>query len=141
AVGGVVPHRHPGEDGVALEDHRIHRALRIRRRDLDRAGGDGIEAGKNAQQRGLAASARADDHEELAVGDVDRDATDRDELPERLAQIAEADGRPTRHGLAGLEPGERAGHGWSWTASICRARPSFTTDYFAPRLAANIELC
>src|SRR5262249_47002063 len=35
AVGGVVPHRHPGEDGVALEDHRIHRAPRIRRRDLD----------------------------------------------------------------------------------------------------------
>src|SRR5262249_3284254 len=29
AVGGVVPHRHPGEDGVALEDHRIHRRCEL----------------------------------------------------------------------------------------------------------------
>src|SRR5262249_4081332 len=117
----------------------MHRALRTRRRDLDCAGGDGFEAGKDAQQRGLAASARADDHEELAVGDVDRDAVDRDELPEHLAQIADADGRPHRQRLGGFEPGERAGHGWSWTASMCRARPSFTTEF--PRgLAANIDL-
>src|SRR5262245_38280738 len=132
AVGGVVPHRQPGEDGVALEDHRIHRALRTRRLDLDGAGGDGFEAGKDAQQRGLAASARADDHEELARGDVDGDAVDRDELPERLAEIADADGRSRRQRFGGFEPGERAGHGWSWTASICRAEPSFTTGYFAP---------
>src|SRR5262249_8210089 len=132
AVGGVVPHRHPGEDGVALEDHRIHRALRMGRLDLDGAGGDRFEAGKDAQQRGLAAPARPDDHEELAVGDVDRDAVDRDELREHLAEIADADGRPGRQRFGGFEPGERAGHGWSWTASICRAKPSFTTGYFAP---------
>src|SRR5262249_54067367 len=105
--------RHPGEDRVALEDHRTHRALRMWRFDLDGAGGDGFEARKDAQQRGLAASARADNHEEFTGGDVERDAVDRDELPERLAQIADADGRPQRQRFGGFEPGERAGHGWS----------------------------
>src|SRR5215469_9657747 len=81
--------------------------------DLDGAGGDGFEAGKDAQQRGLAASARTDDHKELAGGDVNRDAVDRDELPERLAQIADADGGPRRQRFGGVEPGERADHGWS----------------------------
>src|SRR5262249_8467527 len=65
------------------------------------------------QQRGLAASARADDHKELAGGDVERNAVDRHELPEHLAQIADADGRPRRQRFVGVEPGERAGHGWS----------------------------
>ncbi len=111
AVGGVVPDRHPGEDGVALEDHRIHRPLRMWRLDLDGAGGNGVEAGKDAQQRGLAASARADDHKELAGSDVERDAIDRNKLPEHLAQIADADGRPHRQRFGGFEPGERAGHG------------------------------
>src|SRR5262249_5919040 len=132
AVGGVVPDRHPREDGVALEDHRIHRTLRTRGLDLDGAGGDGIEAGKDAQQRGVSASAQADNHKTLARGEVDRDAGGRDELPEHLAEMADADGRPRRQRFGGFEPGERAGHGWSWTASICRAKPSFTTGYFAP---------
>ena len=40
----------------------------------DRAAGDALEAGDHAQQRGLAAARRADQHDELAVGDVDADA-------------------------------------------------------------------
>ena len=39
---------------------------------------------------------RADDHEELARRDVERDVVDRDELAERLLQIANPDRRPRR---------------------------------------------
>src|SRR5262245_38845894 len=92
AIGRVVPHRHPGKDGVALEDHGIHRPLRVRRLDLDRAGGDGIEPREDAQQRGLAAAARPHDHEELAVRDVERDAVDGREFAEPLVEVADADG-------------------------------------------------
>src|SRR5262249_55524443 len=140
AVGGVVPDRHPGEDRVALEDHRIHRAVRMWRFDLDGAGGDGLEAGKDAQQRGLAASARADNHKELAGGDVERDAVDRDELPERLAQIPDADGRPQRQRFGGFEPGERAGHGWSLELQFAERSPH-SQPLISRRLAAAIDLC
>ena len=56
---------------------------------------------------------------------------------ERLAEIADADGRPRGQRFGGFEPGERAGHGWSLEASICRAKPSFTTDYFATIVAPD----
>ena len=58
--------------------------LRSRRLDLDVARGDGFEPGEDAQQRRLAAAARADDHEELAVRDVDRDVVDGDQAAELL---------------------------------------------------------
>src|SRR5262249_15132445 len=140
AVGGVVPDRHPGEDGVALKDHRIHRAVRTRRLDLDRAGGNGLEAGKAAQPRGLAASARADDHEELAGSEVERDAIDRNELPEHLAQIADADGGPRRQRFGGVEPGERADHGRSWALQFAERSPH-SQPLISRRLAAAIDLC
>ena len=38
--------------------------------------GDVLEPGDHAQQRGLAAAGRADQHDELAVGDLDVDAVD-----------------------------------------------------------------
>ena len=41
--------------------------------DLDGALGDRLEARDHAQQRGLAAAGRADQHDEFAVGDVDGD--------------------------------------------------------------------
>jgi hypothetical protein len=108
--------------------------------DLDGAGGNGFEAGKDAQQRGLAASARADNHKELAGSDVERDAVDRNELPEHLAQIADADGRPHRQRFGGFEPGERAGHGWSLELQFAERSPH-SQPLISRRLAAAVDLC
>ena len=78
----VVEDRQVREQRVLLED-RVHRALvRPQRRDvaavhLDDALGRLDEPGDHPQRRRLAAAARADDREELAVGDLDVDAVDR----------------------------------------------------------------
>jgi hypothetical protein len=42
--------------------------------DGDAAAGDVFQPGEHAQQRRLAAARRPDQHHELAVGDVERDA-------------------------------------------------------------------
>src|SRR6266700_6637975 len=89
-IGRVVPDRHPRKDRVALVDHRVHRTLRIRRLDLDRPRGHGIEPGEDAQQRGLAAAARPYDHEELTVSDLDRHTVDSDKLAKAPVEIADA---------------------------------------------------
>ena len=54
--------------GLELVDHPAA--------DRDLAGGDRLEAGDHAQQRGLAAAGGADEDDELAVGDVEVDAVD-----------------------------------------------------------------
>ncbi|MNT16253.1 hypothetical protein D3C72_1513440 [compost metagenome] len=51
--------------GIGLVDHPVA--------DLHRAFGDVLEPGDHAQQRGLAAAGGADEHDELAVPDVDID--------------------------------------------------------------------
>jgi hypothetical protein len=94
---GVVPHRHPGKDRLALEHHGIFRPVRVRRRvGLDGAGGRRLQAGENAQQRRFPAARRTDDNEEFARLDVNRDVVDGDERAERLLQIADPDRRPRR---------------------------------------------
>ena len=55
--------------------------------------GDVLEPGDHAQQRGLAAAGRADEHHELTVGDVDADAVQNLDRTERLAHVADIDGR------------------------------------------------
>src|SRR3546814_16766684 len=45
--------------------------------DADGAGAHGLQAGDHPQQRGLAAARRPDQHDELAVGDLQVDAVDR----------------------------------------------------------------
>src|SRR5229473_235991 len=94
AVGRVLPHRHPGEDRVALKHHRVLRAVGAGRHvDLDRSGGGGLQPGEDAQQRRLAAPGRADDREELAARDVERDIVDGDQAAEGLDEITDADRR------------------------------------------------
>ena len=61
--------------------------------DGDLAGGDVLQAGDHAQQRGLAAARGADQHHELAVGDVDADAVQDLDRAERLAHVADVDRR------------------------------------------------
>ena len=107
-VGRVLPHRHPGEDRIALEHHGILRPLAAGRHvDLDGAGGGGFEAGENAQQRRLPAAGRPDDHEELALPDVERDIVDGDESPERLDEMTNSD-----------RWGQRRGRGARWGGGV-----------------------
>ena len=56
------------------------------------AGGDLLEPGDHPQQGGLAAARRADEHEELAVGDLEVHVANRDDAVRvHLRQAADAD--------------------------------------------------
>ena len=64
-----------GVQRVVLEHHGDVAVLGRGRRDVavakvDRPGGEFLEAGQHPQRRRLAAAGRADQHHELAVGDV-----------------------------------------------------------------------
>ncbi len=77
----VVAHRHVRIQRVVLEHHRDVALFRQHvvddaSADRDLAGADLLEPGDHPQQRRLAAAGRADQHRELAVGDVDVDAVD-----------------------------------------------------------------
>ncbi len=94
--GNVVEDRHVWEEGVVLEDH-VHVAT-VR-------GGVGhigppqenasfvrqLETRDHAERRGLAAAARAEEREELAFLDVDREGAHRFDFPEALADVFEGD--------------------------------------------------
>jgi len=65
--------------------------------DTDLAAGDAFQPTEHAQQRGLAAARGPDEHDELAIGDVQIDARQHVGLAVvGLAQVAEAD---SGHGL------------------------------------------
>jgi hypothetical protein len=79
AEGEVVPHAQVGVERVRLEHHGDvalagSHAGDVALAEHDRAAGDLFEAGEQAQQGRLAAAARADEHREGAVGDLDVDA-------------------------------------------------------------------
>ena len=81
---------------VALEDHR-----QVARRGRDARGVEAVEVdaarvellepGDRAQRRRLPRPRRAEDDEERAVGDVERDPVERLHVAERLAQPLRAD--------------------------------------------------
>ncbi len=82
AIGHVVVDAHMRIERVVLEHHRdvaiggldlVDDAAA----DIDLAACDGLEPRDHAQQRGLAAAGRADQHAELAVADLEVDAFDR----------------------------------------------------------------
>ena len=86
----VLRDRQVGEQAVALEDH-AHVALVGRGAGDVGAGhqhGAGVgelEAGRDAQRRGLAAPGRSEQRDELALAYVEVEALERDGGPERLA--------------------------------------------------------
>ena len=92
----VVPHRHEREQRVVLED-RVDRALvRSHVGDVDAvqqdlALGRLLEAGDHPQRRGLPAARGPQQGEELPARDVEVDARNRLELPERLLQPYQPD--------------------------------------------------
>src|SRR5947209_10649524 len=84
----VLAHRHVRPDRVGLEHHadiartRRHVHATLRRRDFiaadrDRAGGRLLQAGNAAQRRGLAATGRPEQHDDLAGRDAEADIVDR----------------------------------------------------------------
>src|SRR6185503_9853651 len=81
AVGHVVVNGHVRVERVVLEHHRDIAIGRLdlvddATADVDLTAGDGLQACDHAQQRGLAAAGRPDQHAELAVADVEIDALD-----------------------------------------------------------------
>jgi hypothetical protein len=94
AEGHVVAHRHVRVERVALEHHRDVAVLALQVVDdlvvdQDLAAGDLLQPGQHAQQRALAAAAGADQHDELAIGDVEADAVDDLDLAVGLFDLAE----------------------------------------------------
>ncbi len=68
--------------GIAIDDLAADRDFALR---------DLLEPGDHPQQRGLAAPGGADQHAELAVGDVDVHAADHVRRPEVLVHLADDD--------------------------------------------------
>ena len=92
AEGDVVPHRHVLEGGVVLEHEAdaavLGRHARSRPRPGSRPAGVGLlEARDHSQQRRLAAAARPEQRGQRAVGHLDRDVVEGDEVPELLAGV------------------------------------------------------
>ena len=86
----VVVQRHVREHRVVLEDHRDAPPSRrelghVALADQDPARVDLLEAGEAAQQRRLAAARRAEQDDELAVGDRQAHVVRGDDLAEGLA--------------------------------------------------------
>ena len=83
---------------VVLEHHVDRPLMRQHRRDVPAVEQDAalvrrLETGEHAQQRGLAAAARAEQREELAGADVERQPVDRAETAECLRHALDAQQR------------------------------------------------
>ena len=92
----VLGHRQVRVERVALEDHGHVAVLGVDVVDDPVTDGDGaaghlLEAGHQAQRGRLAAARRAEEHQQLAVGDVQRQVVDRGRVTEPLGDPVEAD--------------------------------------------------
>ena len=136
--GCVVERGEPGEEEIPL------RHVRATREPLARFGVAGDRDGPGArrpqprdqlQQRGLAATRRADDPHDLAGLDVEVDALDRAQLSEGVAELADAE-RRTPDRLGGMGP--RGAH----AALVGRVRSAFAKSrQHAPsaRITAQVQ--
>ena len=82
---------------VILEHHGDVAVLRLQAVDDPAADGDGaaadfLEARDHAQRRRFAATGRADQHDELAILDVEIDVLDRDHVAVNLVHVGQYDG-------------------------------------------------
>ena len=92
----VLEHRHMRVERVVLEHHRDVPVLRRHVvdqliADIDLARGGFFEPGDHPQGRALAAARGSDQHDELAVGDVEVDPLHRRGLVEHLDDFTERD--------------------------------------------------
>ena len=115
AKGDVLAHVQVGKEGVFLEDHADAPALGrqveaaagdAHAADLDAAAVERLEAGDQAQERGLAAAAGAEQGEQLALGQRQRDAVDGRDGAEMFRHVFKTDAGGRRHGWdqAGAAP-------------------------------------
>ena len=130
AEGDVVVHRHVLERGVVLEDEAdvavLHAYARgVLARDQDPPCVGLLEPGDHAQQGRLSRAAGTEEGRQAAVGHVDGDVAERDEVPEALGHVVDDD--PPARLLGGGGDVDRAigcvGHGQTslagW-ATTCR---------------------
>ena len=108
---------------TAADRERI--GIRVEAEHLAAAARATMESEQHAQQRRLARAVRADEAEELAVGDVEVDAVEHARLAERLADALQADERGVVHAAAPspamrrkleskrMPCGERKDSGWN----------------------------
>ncbi len=99
--GQVLAHRQMRIERVALKDHGDVAIARLGRGDVDPIHDDGaarqrLEAGDAAQERRLAAARRTDEHEQLAVGDGERDVAQNARRAAILADVYDLQLRHTR---------------------------------------------
>ncbi len=95
----VLANRHVRVERIALKDHRYAalsgwQVLHSPSVDLDRSGVDGLEPRDHAQQRGLAAARRTQNHQELVRGDLQGEIIEHPGAAEALADTSE---RHTAH--------------------------------------------
>ena len=100
----VLAHGHVLERGVVLEHEADPAPLRrdvgrVGAVDLDLAAVGLLEPGDDPQQRRLARAARPEQRGQRAVGDLERDALERDEVAERLGDVANRDHASSLRGL------------------------------------------
>src|SRR5207302_2207326 len=93
-VADIVGDGEVGEERIGLEDDAEVALGRRQPRDVaaplaDRAGGLRIEAGDGAQQRRLAAARGAEETDELALGDIERDVAEGGEIAEALGKVSD----------------------------------------------------
>ena len=135
AVGDVFRDRHVRPERIGLENDAdpplLRRNLSLRRgdhrvADQDSTGIRTVESGDQPQQRGLAAARRAQDRDELAVGNLQRDVRERGEVAVLLAEALEGQ---SRHGSIPLG-------NCSATSSVDSINAMLTKAVNMPRAAA-----
>ncbi len=107
----VLAHVEMRVERVALEHHRDVAIARLElvhaaAADCDLARRDRFETRDHSQQRRLAATGRADEHEELAVGDVEVDPLHHGDAVEALGKVADLHGR---HRVLPISPRRASG--------------------------------
>jgi hypothetical protein len=91
----VLPHRHVRVERIRLEDHR-QSALRGRHvvdaplADVEFAAGDALEPADHSQERRLAATGGPDEHDELAVADIEIGAVNDGRIAEALDDVVQS---------------------------------------------------
>ena len=127
AEGDVLARGHVREQAVGLKHHAHVAPVRRHVGDVvaveqDPAGVEPLQAGKRAQGRGLAAARGAEQGDELAGADLERQAVQRADLAEAAAQIDQPDLDPRRRDRRSAD---RAAGGSASSSSIGRlpARP------------------
>ena len=92
----ILEDRHVGVEAIVLEHHRDVAMPRlgvgdVAAADADSAGTRHVQPGDHSQRRALPAARRAQQHEELAVGDVDIEPMHGGIAAEALGQAADLD--------------------------------------------------